>query len=328
MYKRFFFAFCLGIFLCSLLVFNSARAVDVIIGFSHPESITIDPTSNRVFVSNIGEEMNPTAKDGDGFISEVAANGSVVQQHWTPEGILDAPKGLAIIDDVIYTADIDRVVGFDLNSSQEVFSLDLSAEANFLNDLVVIDNNTLLVSASDRGTVYQINLDKRKYSALPGYVPGANGITYNVETNTVYAVGLGENFNGEGNLYRLAFSDPDAQFELINSATGFLDGVTLTDDTHLLYSDWVDIAKPTLGAIYSYDLSTQQTNKLTLPEEIRSPADFYYKDGFLWIPQTIDNQVANRGYISTSKQRSLVVTRLHCLSQRHSSNTRWFDVCR
>lgn len=291
MYKRFCFAFCWGIFLCSLFVANPVRAVNVITGFSHPESITIDSTGTRIFVSNIGKDLNPTAKDGNGFITEVSADGTIVQQRLTPEGALDAPKGLAIIDDVIYVADIDRLVGFDINISDRVFFLDFAQKTTFLNDLIAIDDRTLLVSASDTGTIYQIDLQDQKISALPGHVPGANGIAYNTQTQTVYAVGLGENFNGKGNLYQLALTEPDLQFELIDSSAGFLDGIALVDDSHLIYSDWVDIAKPTTGAIYSYDLSTQQTKEIALPTEIHSPADFDYRDGSLWLPQTLDSKV-------------------------------------
>ena len=46
MHNRFLVAFCLGILLCLLLGANLTRAVNVIPGFSHPESIAIASTQN------------------------------------------------------------------------------------------------------------------------------------------------------------------------------------------------------------------------------------------------------------------------------------------
>jgi sugar lactone lactonase YvrE len=281
----------LGILLGSLFLANPTQAVTSIPGFSHPESVAIDSTGTRIFVSNIGKEMNPTAKDADGYISEVAIDGTIVRQYLTPKGALNAPKGLACIDNIVYVADIDRVVGFDTYTGDRVFDLDFSSDTSFLNDLTVLDNRTLLVSASDTGIVYQISLSEQQYSALPGYIPGANGVAYNAQTKTIYAVGLGENFNGKGNLYQLSLTKTNAQFEQINSLPGFLDGIGFMDNAHLIYSDWVSITKPIPGAIYSYDLATQQTTKLVLPLKVRAPADFAYSNGFLWLPQTLDNQV-------------------------------------
>lgn len=107
--------FSLGVFLAlSLLPMSPAQAVRIIEGFSHPESITADSTG-KIFVSNIGAALEPTAKDGDGFITELSADGAVIERFFTPKGALNAPKGLAAINDVLYVADIDRIVGFNLN---------------------------------------------------------------------------------------------------------------------------------------------------------------------------------------------------------------------
>src|SRR6187397_31958 len=53
-------------------------------GFASPESVVAD--GNRRFVSNMGAEIKPTEKDGDGFISEVDDDGHVVDLHAFPKG--------------------------------------------------------------------------------------------------------------------------------------------------------------------------------------------------------------------------------------------------
>lgn len=284
----------LGILLSlSFLIINPAEAANLIEGFSHPESITADSTG-RIFVSNIGEKMEPTAKDGDGFITELSVDGTVKHKFFNPKGTLNAPKGLAVVNNVLYVADIDRIVGFNLQNSKQVFSLDLSAKTSFLNDLATIDENTLLASASDTGTVYQISIPNKQFVALSGQIPGANGISYDSQTKSIYVVGLGENFNGKGGIYKLTMAKPTAQFEQISVLPGFFDGIALLNDNRLIYSDWVGIQKPTPGAIYIYNANTKKADLLKLAIEINGPADFYYqpKAGLLWLPLTLNNKVA------------------------------------
>ncbi|MFQ4142425.1 hypothetical protein [Chlorogloeopsis sp. ULAP02] len=289
------FLFILGILLAYFMwVTFPAHAINFIEDFSHPESITIDSTGQRIFVSNIGANMEPSSKDGDGFISEITANGKLVHKSFTPKGALNAPKGLAVADNILYVADIDRIVGFDLESGKQVSELDLSSRISFINDLLALNEQTLLASASDTGKIYQVSLADNQVSVLHGCVPGANGITYDTKTNTIYAVGLGKNFNGKGGIYELELSISQSKFERIDVPTGFFDGIAYLDEKYLIYSNWVGIQKPTQGAIYIYNINTKKLDKLKLPIKVHGPADFYYQatTNLLWLPLTLDNRVA------------------------------------
>lgn len=128
---------------------------------------------------------------------------------------------------------------------------------------------------------------------LPEHVPGANGIYYDARAKVVYTVGLGENFNGRGGLYKLAINDLNAHFEPMTVPSGFFDGISFVAPTHLIYSDWVDIQKPTPGTINIFNLQTKQVKVLTLPIEAHGPADFYYQstNGLIWLPLTLDGKV-------------------------------------
>src|SRR5687768_8932286 len=90
-------------------------------GFASPESVV--GAAGHYYVSNIGRELAPLAKDGDGFISELDERGDVVALRAFPRADekLNAPKGLALVSNTLYTADIDRVVGFDRGSRAKVF---------------------------------------------------------------------------------------------------------------------------------------------------------------------------------------------------------------
>jgi hypothetical protein len=63
---------------------NTATAQSrVITGFFNPESVVSDGT--RFFVSNLGAKTEPQAKDGDGFISEVARDGTITNSKFLPQ---------------------------------------------------------------------------------------------------------------------------------------------------------------------------------------------------------------------------------------------------
>jgi sugar lactone lactonase YvrE len=92
----------------------SASAVTVIgnVGFSQPENLVYDSVADVYYISNMGVG-NPAARDDNGFISKVAANGQVLALRWIAGGAhgatLDAPKGLAIRGDTLAIADVGAV---------------------------------------------------------------------------------------------------------------------------------------------------------------------------------------------------------------------------
>lgn len=97
--------------------------------FKNPESIVFDPVTRQLFVSNVNG--HPLAKDGNGFISKVAINGDIRDLHWITG--LNAPKGMTIIGDILYVADIDRLVVIDMTNNNMDFHP--VQGALFLNDI-------------------------------------------------------------------------------------------------------------------------------------------------------------------------------------------------
>jgi len=87
-------------------------------GLAAPESVLYDADGDRYLVSNVNG--NPSAKDGNGFISVLSPDGRVETLKWIEGGrghvTLDAPKGLAISKGRLYVADISVVRVFDLRT--------------------------------------------------------------------------------------------------------------------------------------------------------------------------------------------------------------------
>lgn len=266
----------------------------VIDGFSSPESVIADPNCKYFYVSNVGEKLEPMLKDGDGYISRLSNDGDVLDRKYLPkDGALNAPKGMAIVKRTLYVADVDRVVGFNLDTRDKVFELDLSAEKTlFLNDLAVIDGNTLALSSTDTNKVYRITLgEKPSFSAIASNINGPNGLFYDRKGERLFVVGFGEGTKFNGELGVINLKDNKAEYKSLTGALGALDGVALTKDDKVIFSDWVEFGKP--GALWSYDLATGALLSFQLSEEIKGPADFYYDKWHktIWIPKMTEGKV-------------------------------------
>lgn len=97
-------------------------------GFSAPEGVAAAPNGGY-FISNV--EGDATTKDGEGWISILSEGGEIIEARFA-EG-LDAPKGMAVLNDVLYVADIDKVRMFDAETGENRGEIAV-AGAEFLND--------------------------------------------------------------------------------------------------------------------------------------------------------------------------------------------------
>lgn len=264
----------------------------VIDGFSSPESVIADRDGKRFFVSNMGEKLEPSAKDGDGFISELKPDGVIVNRKFLPRtGVLNSPKGMAIIGQTLFVTDVDRVVGFDLSTREQVFEIDFSAEKTvFLNDLTVFDDKTLFVSATDTGKVYKISLgEKPSFTLLQEGIAGANGLYYDRDNDRLFVVGFGDGKRANGELWVIYLRDN--QHKKLTGPLGLLDGVALVQDRRIYFTDWVAFDKP--GILRVYDLMTGELSSIKLSEDVRGPADFYYdsRSNAIWLPKMMEGKV-------------------------------------
>lgn len=264
----------------------------VIDGFSSPESVIADRDGKRFFVSNVGEKLAPSAKDGDGFISELTPDGVIVDRKFLPKtGVLNSPKGMAIIGQTLFVADVDRVAGFDLSTREQVFELDFSAEKTvFLNDLAALDDKTLFVSATDAGKVYKISLgEKPSFTVIKDGIAGANGLYYDRDSDRLFVVGFGDGAGANGELGVIYLKEN--QYKKLAGPLGFLDGVAILPDGRVYFTDWVAFDKP--GMMRVYDLMTGGLSSVKLSEDVRGPADFYYdpRNNAIWLPKMMEGKV-------------------------------------
>ena len=131
-------------------------------GITAPESTYLDKKSGFLFVSQIGEGGG-MAKDGDGWISKLTPEGTVIQKKWATG--LNAPKGLRSTGDKLWVADIDRILAFSITSGEKVSELTIPG-ALFLNDLACAKDGTVYVSDMLAGKIYQYKEETLSLSVL------------------------------------------------------------------------------------------------------------------------------------------------------------------
>lgn len=271
----------LSLITTAILGFASTLTIE---GFSSPESTIVN--KNDLYISNVGKELKPTLKDGDGFISKLDINGNIKELHFI-DG-LNAPKGMGIVGNTLFVADIDTLRGFDLSTKKEVFNVVFEG-VNFLNDITVKDSNTLFIGASDTSAIYEVNISNKSYKKLMDFTV-ANGLFY--EDGILYTAQLGSTtqnmFDGKGKLYKIDLKDNNKLTQL-GTFEGVLDGVHKVGNK-VYVSDWGNAKKT--GIIRVYDLQTKKESVLEA-ELFMGAADFWIdeKSKKIFMPQMIGGKV-------------------------------------
>lgn len=249
-------------------------------GFASPESVYA--TNKDVFVSNLGKEVKPLDKDGDGFIIKLNKDGKVLDKI---EG-LDAPKGMGMIDEILYVTDIDTLKGFDLKIKKQVFTLKIDG-AIFLNDLATQGKNTLYISDTGSGKIHKINLKKKSYEefiTLDGakYGGGPNGLL--IKNNHLWVVTYDPNQKVKGVILKINLNNKKvSQF---SKAQDFMDGIAMDENGNLLVSAWGNNLE---GVVYQINKEGKYS-KLPI-RKIKGCADIFYHNKTLWVPAMIENKI-------------------------------------
>lgn len=118
-------------------------------GFDKPEGAVAAP-DGTFLISNIAG--GATQKNGKGWIAKVGADGAFSGAAWA--GGLNAPKGMAIKDGLLYVADIDELAVLDAFSGERRANIKVPG-AEFLND-VAIWRGKIVVSDSETSSVYAL----------------------------------------------------------------------------------------------------------------------------------------------------------------------------
>ncbi len=258
--------------------------------FADPESVLDDSVADVYLVSNVNGQ--PADKDGNGYISQVSPEGQVLNARWidgATEGVtLNAPKGMAILGDTLYVADIDCVRMFVRTSGAPAGEVCIRG-AEFLNDIGVDKNHVLYVTdtgvqkgqgndstKADGGAIYRFSAKGQAPFAKGDELGNPNGIAFGPRGGFVVAMGSGE-------IYQIQ-PDGSKKTVLPPREGRQLDGIVFTSDGGFVFSNWADKSVTQVGA----DGSVRR-----IIQDVESPADIGYdaRRNRVLVPQMMDDRI-------------------------------------
>ncbi|MDQ8153104.1 MAG: SMP-30/gluconolactonase/LRE family protein [Gemmatimonadota bacterium] len=217
-------------------------------GMKTPESVRYDAAQDLWFVSNING--NPSQKDGNGFIVRLTADGAAMDSTPFIEGgkkgvTLHAPKGLAIVGDTIWVADIDAVRAFNTKTGTPVASVDIKG-STFLNDVAAGPDGSIYITDTgirfdEKGQLSHPGPDRvvqvigRQFKQVTAFAgqQGPNGIAYDSAGGRF----LINAFTTKGFFaWKVGQATPDS----IGLGAGDADGLEILADGRAVYTSWVD----------------------------------------------------------------------------------------
>lgn len=234
-------------------------------GFQTPESVLWDSTLDVYFVSNING--NPTAKDGNGYISVVDPAGTIRDSVFIKG--LNAPKGMAVVGDTLWVTDIDVIRGYNARTEAPVATVAIPGSV-FLNDITAAPDGSLYITDTairfgaqgpeHTGTdkIFRVAPDRKVSVALASDSLGRpNGITFDRANQRYIVVPF-----GAGKIFSWT---PGSNLTTLATGPGQFDGVEVVGDA-IWVSSWAD------SSVYRF-AGGQGTNVI---KGVQSPADIGY----------------------------------------------------
>jgi sugar lactone lactonase YvrE len=257
-----------------------------------PESVLWDATRNVWYVSNIN---GADIKDDNGYIVRFGPDGTLMDSVPFINGAddditLHAPKGMAVVGDTLYVADIDAVQTFNLTTGTQIASIEMGEMGTtFLNDVAAAAGGVVYITDSGisfdstgamthpgKSRVFMLVAGKASEAVVLPEQSAVNGMAWDAARGAWLLVG----FNSP-NIF--AWTPGADSVEVLGTGPGGGDGLIMLADGRALYSSWADSSLTT----FVNGVST------TLRKGLPSPADLGYDAarGIVAVPLLQDNRV-------------------------------------
>ncbi|MGH8119811.1 MAG: SMP-30/gluconolactonase/LRE family protein, partial [Gammaproteobacteria bacterium] len=176
-------------------------------GLNNPESVVFDIKTGSIYVSNVNGGAGD--KDGNGYIARLGVDGTILDKEWVKE--LNAPKGLAVANGKLYTADIDTLVEIDI-ATAAISNRYQVTDAKFLNDVAAAPNGDIYVSDMTMNRIHVLHDGKFTIWLESADLLNPNGLLVQGENLVVGAWGVmtdGFNTKVPGHLLQISLRDQD-----------------------------------------------------------------------------------------------------------------------
>ena len=219
---------------------------------SGPESIDFDPLNNRYLIAN----------SSNGKIMQRTSNGTISQFIG---GVSPNPYGIEVVGTTVYACCGGKVLGFDLTTGLQVFSVNLGA--TFLNGITHDNSGNLFVSDFSAKKIYRIKIATQSFNLFAqNLTQSPNGIIFDAPSNSLVFVSWGSS----AKIKRCSLVDSTVTTLLTTSYTN-IDGIARKANGDFYISSWGT------NSVYKYN-NDFTTTPVSIVSGLSSPADIYYND--------------------------------------------------
>lgn len=202
-----------------------------------PESVVYDIMRRSIYVSNINGE--PSAADGNGFISLIANDGKIEKLKWI-DG-LNAPKGMAMLGKKLFVTDINELLVIDVETAKisKRFKAD---DKSFLNDVAVTSSGVIYVTDTVNNRIYRLYQGKFEMWLEDPKLENPNGLY--IDNKYIIVGSWGTPTDGwrtdiPGHIVLISPEDKHIKDFADGSPIGNLDGLARYDNNSFLVTDWM-----------------------------------------------------------------------------------------
>jgi len=250
-------------------------------GFGFPESVGCDAEHNVLYVSQFGgTEPKPPAKDGLGYISKVAPDGTVIEKR-AFDVTMNKPKGIWIQGTRLWVTDIDSLWIFDTVTKQSR-RLEIPG-MEFANDVALMDG-AAYVSDNRNDELFRVApadfLDASVQPEVRALWKGGsifpNGLWPTKEG--LLMVGFQSADKPRG-IYVMG---RDGAITQMSQPIGRLDGLYQMRDRSLLVTDW------NTGTLFRW---SSEGGMQTLAKGFKGPADLCVMGDTVYVPDLVKGEI-------------------------------------
>jgi len=267
-------------FLFAFFVSSAALAQITVTELASPYSFVSDTAGTEYFISSVNGD--PDARDNNGFITKLDANGKIISRKFIQGGVgdttLHAPKGMAVVNHVLYVADLDLLRGFDASTGKAVLTIPIlpasrssnRASPGHISDVAFDGKGMLYCSDQLNNTIYRIDLATQQVTVLVSdkILAGPSGVAVHPKTGQIMAVSW-----DKGKIFEIS---PEGELTEVFS-NGFF-SARFQNLRGVDFDRW--------GNMYTSDFTTGKVWRMTRDKRFQVIAEYLPSPGDLGIDRT------------------------------------------